>query len=220
VVADILEDAGRAVVEEFGSNDALFVPLDVRDQDSWAAAVAAAVATFGTLNVLINNAAAFDDPVALAELDVKHFRHVVEVNQTGVLLGMQAVYEPMARAGEGSIINISSIAGVVGVPQMAPYTATKFAVRGLTRVAAAEWGAVGIRVNAILPGAIATKASAERAARRSGRPAKRALGRPGTEAEIAEVACFLASNRSSYCTGADFLVDGGMLASTLAKDPD
>jgi 3alpha(or 20beta)-hydroxysteroid dehydrogenase len=220
VVSDILEDRGRAVVESLDADRAMFTPLDVREGGSWKAAVDAVVARFGKLDVLVNNAAAFDELVPLAELDLEDFMHVVHVNQVGVLLGMQAVHGAMVAAGGGSIVNIASIGGLAGVPMMAPYTATKFAVRGLTRTAAAEWGTDNIRVNAVLPGSIATETALDRGTRRPGNPPKRALSRQGRVDEVAELVCFLASDRSSYCTGGDFLIDGGVIASVLGRNVD
>jgi 3alpha(or 20beta)-hydroxysteroid dehydrogenase len=195
----------------------MFLPLDVRSQAAWSEAILQTTERFGKLDVLINNAAAFDDLVPIAETPLDHFMHAVEVNQVGVLLGMQAVFEPMVAAGGGSIINISSIGGLAAVPKMAAYSATKFAVRGLTRVAAAEWGDHGIRVNSILPGSIATAGATDRQAEWKGKPAKRALIREGRQEEVAELACFLASDRSSYCTGSDFVIDGGVMASVLGR---
>lgn len=216
VVTDILDGDGQAVADRIGAN-ASFVHLDVSDEAGWAKAVEYTVSTYGGVDILINNAAAFDEMTPMAELDMKHWQHVVDVNQTGVLLGMRAVFQSMVGRGGGSIINIASLAATHGSPMMVPYTATKFAVVGLTRVAAAEWGKHGIRVNVIYPGSIATDAHVARALRRPARPINIPLGRKGKPSEIAELACFLASDRSSYLSGGDFVCDGGRMANVLGR---
>ena len=141
----------------------------------------------------------------------------VQVNQVGCLLGMRAVAPPMIEAGGGSIVNVSSVAGIEGVPGMIAYVATKFAIRGMTKTAALELGPRGIRVNSLHPGGIDTpmaRGSEERLEEAGGDLfyGHLPLGRIGEPSEMARVALFLASDDSSYCTGSEFVADGGMLA--------
>lgn len=217
VVGDVRDDAGAAVAAEIGAA-ARFVHLDVTSEESWAGAVDAAVDAFGSLTVLVNNAGIAEGS-SLADTTRESYERVIAVNQTGVFLGMKAVIEPMTAAGGGSIVNVSSIDGLVGMNNVVSYVASKWAVRGMTKTAAMELAPRGIRVNSIHPGFILTElgtdnlgvepvhrmleAYSERMA-----PMKRA-GRPE---EIAELACFLASDASSYSTGSEFVADGGLIA--------
>jgi 3alpha(or 20beta)-hydroxysteroid dehydrogenase len=142
---------------------------------------------------------------------------LIEVNQLGVFLGMRAVIPPMTAAGRGSIVNISSIDGLVGMAGAVSYVASKFAVRGMTKVAALELGPRGIRVNSIHPGGVDTPMIRELdlggvTIDGTGAMSKVPLGRIGTPEDIARVALFLAGDDSAYCTGAELTVDGGLLA--------
>jgi 3alpha(or 20beta)-hydroxysteroid dehydrogenase len=218
VVGDVLEEAGAAVAAAIGADDARFVRLDVTQEAEWAAAVDIAVAAFGKVDVLVNNAGVAEG-APLAEMTLDSYRRVTEVNQTGVFLGMKAVIEPMTAAGGGSIVNISSIDGLVGMNNIISYVASKWAVRGMTKAAAMELAPRGIRVNSVHPGFILTElgtgavdtatvhAMLEGYSERMA-PMKRA-GRPE---EIAKLACFLASDDSSYSTGSEFVADGGLIA--------
>jgi 3alpha(or 20beta)-hydroxysteroid dehydrogenase len=213
VVGDVLDDAGEKLAAELG--DAVtYLHLDVTNAADWAAAVAAAEA-YGPLNVLVNNAAIhWTRPIEheTAEGLEKMWR----VNALGPFLGMQAVLEPMRRAGGGSIVNISSIDGLVGVAGMASYTASKFAVTGLTKSAALEWGRDGIRVNSVHPGVISSpmvdQAPPDVRARLQQYLDHQPLPRMGTPEEVALLVLFLASDESSYCTGSEFVIDGGHIA--------
>ena len=217
VIGDILEVEGKAVAEELG-DAARFIRLDVTSTDDWAAAVALAESEFGRLDVLVNNAGilAFG---ALVEMALDDYRRVIEVNQVGVFLGMQAAVPALERAGGGSIVNISSVEGLGGGPFLTAYTASKFAVRGMTKAAAIELGRKGIRVNSVHPGAIRTdmvreQVGGDNAEAEQWMAKQVALKRMGEPEEVAAVIAFLASDDSSYCTGAEFVVDGGATASS------
>ncbi len=210
VLGDVLTDQLHETAEAIGPR-AHALRLDVTSADDWAAAVSLATA-LGPLKVLVNNAGIHRVcPIEHETLD--DFRRMLEVNLFGAFLGMQAVRGPMDEAGGGSIINLSSSAGMTGYAYHAAYGSSKWALRGLTRTAAVEWGPLGIRVNSIHPGPIATDMLPPPA---GGGPDRRfaaqPIGRPGTAEEVAQLALFLASDDSSYQTGAEFVIDGGSLA--------
>ncbi|NIH88017.1 glucose 1-dehydrogenase [Amycolatopsis granulosa] len=212
LVADVADDDGAALAAEIG---AVYQHLDVSREDDWDVAVRRAEDEFGGLTVLMNNAGILHFS-ELAETSLADYQRVVGVNQVGAFLGMRSVVEPMTRAGGGSVINVSSVEGLAGMPFLIAYTASKFAIRGMTKVAALELGGRGIRVNSLHPGMIDTKMVSDAAGGADvdtswvGR--KVALGRVGQPAEIAQLAVFLASDESSYCTGAEFVADGGATA--------
>ncbi|HKS48651.1 MAG TPA: glucose 1-dehydrogenase [Amycolatopsis sp.] len=212
MIADVNDDEGKALAGELG---AIYQRLDVSEEAGWAAAVDRAVDEFGTVNVLVNNAGILHFS-ELAKTRLEDYERVVKVNQIGTFLGMRSVVEPMERAGGGSIVNVSSVEGLAGMPFLVAYTASKFAIRGMTKVAALELGAKGIRVNSVHPGMIDTKMVQDAAGGAEidlswvGR--KVALGRVGQPEEIADLVVFLASDESSYCTGAEFVADGGATA--------
>jgi len=214
VVTDVLADGARDVAAEIG-DAAIAVALDVTDPEDWDAAVVAAVAAFGRVDVLVNNAGIGIPPRVMEAATLKDHRRTIAVNLDGVWLGMRAVL-PAMRDGGGSIVNISSIDGIVGVAGMTSYAASKFGVTGLTRSAALELGRYGIRVNSIHPGVIASPmvehappAVRERLDRLM---AQQPIPRMGTPEEVANLALFLASDESSYCTGGQFVIDGGHIA--------
>jgi 3alpha(or 20beta)-hydroxysteroid dehydrogenase len=213
VIGDVLLDEGRAVAASLG-DAGLFVPLDVGDTDAWDAAVTATVDAFGRLDVLVNNAGIVRAG-AIDEVPVDDFMEAVRVNQLGCFLGMRAVVPTMRGQQRGSIVNVSSIAGLQGVAGAIPYVATKWAIRGMTKTAAIELGHDGIRVNSVHPGVIDTAMTAnpqfddvDKQAVFDAFP----IPRIGTAEEVAELVAFLASDASSYCTGAEFIVDGGAVA--------
>jgi 3alpha(or 20beta)-hydroxysteroid dehydrogenase len=216
VIADIVDDEGEALAKEIGSA-ALYQHLDVTQEDQWQSAVAAALDSFGRLNVLINNAGTVI-PSPMRDLSLEHYRIVTDVNQTGVFLGMKSTTAAMEAAGGGSMINISSIDGMIGMDLVFAYVASKWAVRGMTKTAALELAPLGIRVNSIHPGFIHTKLgnpnptpeSKEMLDRYSARRVP--LGRTGEPEDIARMALFLASEESSFSTGSEFVADGGFLA--------
>ncbi|WP_433678631.1 glucose 1-dehydrogenase [Nocardia sp. CA-119907] len=206
VIADVLADEGKAVAAELG-DDALFVPLDVTDESAWAAVVAEAERTFGPVWGLVNNAGIVHvDPIErLAEAD---YRRVIDVNQVGVFLGMKAVVPSMRRAGGGSIVNISSIGGIIAFSNILGYVASKWAVRGMTKAAAQEFGADGIRVNSVHPGVVATEMTAD-SDRSNSMVHDQPLPRAAAPGELANLVLFLISDESSFCTGSEFVADGG-----------
>jgi len=218
LLCDVRDAEGEAVAAEIGAS-ALYQHLDVTREEDWAEAVAAATRAFGRLDVLVNNAG-IGEGAPLAETTLESYRRVTEVNQTGVFLGMRAVIEPMTAAGGGSILNVSSIDGMIGMDLVISYVASKWAVRGMTKTAARELAPRGIRVNSIHPGFIHTHLAVEDT---SALPATHALldaytakaapmGRTGEPEEIARLALFLASDESSYSTGSEFVADGGLIA--------
>jgi 3alpha(or 20beta)-hydroxysteroid dehydrogenase len=210
VLGDILDDDGATAAKELG-DAAHFIHLDVSSEDDWAGAIDETAERFGDVTVLFNNAGILRFN-KVADETVEQFMAVTKVNQLGTFLGMRAVVPGMKRAGGGSIINVASVEGMRGGYGLVAYGASKFAVRGMTKAAAVELGRHGIRVNAICPGAIDTPMvraqgleGADLDAMFGAIPAHRA-GRPE---DIAEMVVFLASDASAFCTGADFVVDGG-----------
>jgi 3alpha(or 20beta)-hydroxysteroid dehydrogenase len=216
VLGDILEAEGEAVAKELG-DAARFVRLDVTDGDAWRAAIAVAQEEFGGVDVLVNNAGVLGFG-AVADMPLEEYRRIIEVNQVGVFLGMQAAVPVLEARGGGAIVNISSVEGMGGGSHLTAYTASKFAVRGMTKAAALELGPKRIRVNSVHPGAIRTEmvlaqtGGSEDAERWMAK--KVALKRMGQAHEVASLVAFLASDDSSYCTGAEFVVDGGATASS------
>jgi 3alpha(or 20beta)-hydroxysteroid dehydrogenase len=222
VVSDILDDAGRALADELG-DAATYVHLDVTQENEWAAAVQHAEAHFGRLDVLVNNAGIGIPPRVLLDETVEGHRRTIDVNLHGVWLGMRAAAPVIKRAGGGSIVNTSSIDGIVGVAAMASYTASKFAVTGLTKSAALEWGRDGIRVNSVHPGVISSpmvdEAPPEVLERLQRYLDHQPIARMGTPEEVAYLVLYLASDESSYCTGAEFVIDGGHIAGPWRELP-
>ena len=212
VIGDILDEKGEALAAELG--DAVrYVHLDVTQADQWEAAVNLAVETFGRLTTLVNNAGV----VALGKIgkfDMTKWQNVIDVNLTGTFLGMQAVVDQMRAAGGGSIINVSSIEGLRGSVMVHPYVASKWAVRGLAKSAALELGKDNIRVNSVHPGFIRTPMTKHFPDDMVTAP----LGRPGTSEEVATFIVFLTSDESSFSTGAEYVVDGGLVADVPHKD--
>ena len=211
VIGDILDDEGKGLAAEIG-DAARYVHLDVTQPDQWDAAVATATGEFGKLNVLVNNAGI----VALGQLrnfDLGKWQKVIDVNLTGTFLGMRVAVDPMTEAGGGSIINVSSIEGLRGAPAVHPYVASKWAVRGLAKSAALELAPFNIRVNSIHPGFIRTPMTAKLPEDMVTVP----LGRPGEAREVSTFVLFLASDESSYATGSEFVVDGGLVTDVPHK---
>ena len=211
VIGDILDDEGKALADELGEA-ARYVPLDVTQPDLWEAAVSTAVGEFGKLDVLVNNAGIVSlGP--LKTISLAKWQKVLDVNLTGTLLGMQAAIDPMTAAGGGSIINVSSIEGLRGAPWVHAYVASKWAVRGLTKSAALELAPQNIRVNSIHPGFIRTPMTKHLPEDMVTVP----LGRPAEPKEVSTFVLFLASDESSYATGSEFVMDGGVVADVNRK---
>jgi 3alpha(or 20beta)-hydroxysteroid dehydrogenase len=202
---DVLAAEGAALAQELGSM-VRFLPLDVTSREQWREAVATAERFFGPVSILVNNAGVLAiDPIE--SMTEEAYRRVIDVNQVGTFLGMQAVIPSMRRAAGGSIVNISSTAGFAGAKHMVAYVASKFAVRGMTKVAALELGPDKIRVNSVHPGGVATPM-----VKNFGAPAHIPIPRLADPSELAQLVLFLASDASSYCTGSEFVADGGYLA--------
>jgi NAD(P)-dependent dehydrogenase (short-subunit alcohol dehydrogenase family) len=206
---------------EAGGTEILTLSHDVSLEVSWVEVMAQVKARFGALHVLVNNAGIGGAPAAIPNYPLEAFEKVMAVNVTGVFLGMKHAIALMLESGAGSIVNISSVAGVIGSPGMIAYNASKHAVIGLTRGAAAEWSRKGIRVNSVNPGPL--DSSMMRGYDESLKPGKGEevrqnlerlipLRRYGTPPEIAQVIAFLASDDSSLVTGAVYLADGGLHA--------
>jgi 3alpha(or 20beta)-hydroxysteroid dehydrogenase len=215
LLADVLDDEGTAVASSIG-DAATYVHLDVTSAADWDAALATCVERFGPPTILVNNAGILTVGTML-ETDEATFRRTLDVNLVGAFLGMKAVAPVMADAGGGSIVNISSVAGLTGRSGFAAYASSKWGLRGLSKTAAVELGHSGIRVNSIHPGAIETimvtggtanVTVEERNEMLGGQPIPR-IGQPE---EVARLALFLASEESSYSTGGEFVIDGGRLA--------
>ena len=210
-IGDILDDDGKDLAQELG-DAGLYLHLDVTKEDDWRSAAAGAEQEFGRVDVLLNNAGilAFGK---IEDSTLEDYMKVVNVNQVGVFLGMKAVIPAMKRAGGGSIINISSVEGLRGLPRLTAYSASKFAVRGMTKSAAVELGKHRIRVNSVHPGFIDTPMTRAQGLEgidvdelfKAGIPLRRA----GTPDDVVNMVLFLASDESAYCTGAEFIVDGG-----------
>jgi len=214
VVTDVQLDAARALAGELGSA-ASFAPLDVANEAAWATTIGDVVRERGRIDVVVNNAAVLL-PGPILDYSLSDYRTSVEVNQIGCFLGVQAAARAMiADGGGGSIINISSVDGLRGTPGVAGYASTKWAVRGITRVAAVELGPRNVRVNAILPGGMTTAmASPAINLKMRLKTAEQIvggwpLGRLAHPDEIAPLAVFLASDESAFCTGSEFVIDGG-----------
>jgi 3alpha(or 20beta)-hydroxysteroid dehydrogenase len=206
VVGDVLEDDGARLAKELG-DAATFVPLDVTDEAAWSAALGHTIDTFGPPSVLVNNAGIVRVGL-MPDMTKQDFEDVLAVNLVGVWLGMRAVAPAMMNAGGGSIINVSSTAGLVGYPGISGYVASKWGVRGITKSAALELGTRGVRVKSIHPGAIETPMVA--AAHVSDAMwSAQCIPRIGQPAEVSALVVFLASDESSYSTGHEFVIDGG-----------
>jgi 3alpha(or 20beta)-hydroxysteroid dehydrogenase len=212
VFGDILDDEGEAVAKDVGG-ESRYVHLDVTRPDDWQRVVATAVDGFGGVDILVNNAGIINVSI-IEDYELAEWHRILDINLTGVFLGIRAVVPPMKAAGRGSIINISSIEGLAGTIACHGYTATKFAVRGLTKSTALELGPSGIRVNSIHPGLIKTPMT-------EWVPDdifQTALGRAAEPREVSSLVIYLASDESSYSTGSEFVVDGGCTAGLGHKD--
>ncbi len=213
VLGDVLDEEGAKVASEIGEN-ASYVHLDVTNEESWIAAVAHAQQRFGKLDALVNNAGILRFN-AIETTSLEEYETVIRVNQVGCFLGMKSAIPALRAAGGGSIVNISSAAGLEAMPGIVSYCSSKFAIRGMTKVAALEFGAANVRVNSVHPGGTNTAmlafeghSNADREEHQPPQPIKR-MAEPE---EIAELVLWLASDASRYCTGAEFVIDGGLTA--------
>ncbi|WP_406860363.1 glucose 1-dehydrogenase [Streptomyces sp. HUAS MG47] len=205
VLTDVREEEGRAVAAELGGA-AVFVRHDVTSAEDWTRVASTATETYGRLDALVNNAALWRTAPVQEETE-ESFALLLRVNLLGPFLGMRAVVPALREAGGGSIVNVSSTAGLIGIPGHAAYGSSKFGLRGLTRSSALDLAAYGIRVNSVHPGAIDTPMTAAVAGRDWSHVP---LGRMGHPQEVGELIAFLVSDASSYVTGTEFTVDGGL----------
>jgi len=215
VIGDILDDERVALADELG-DAAAAVELDVTDDAAWHAAVTLARTRFGGLHGLVNNAGISLPPRTIVRTRPEDFRRVVDVNLTGAFLGMRAAIPVIEATGGGSIVNVSSVNGFVGAGGIAGYTSSKFGLRGLTRTGALEVARAGIRVNSIHPGPIDTPMIQPEAWRgydpRPRLADQLPAGRVGAPDDVANLVTWLLSDESSFCTGSEFVIDGGYLA--------
>jgi len=211
VATDLRDDLGVEVAESLGHRGS-YLHHDVTDVDDWKRVVGFAQETYGSVDVLVNNAGVYT-PGRIEDTTLESLMTSIQVNQVGVFLGIQSVAPAMRAAGGGSIINISSGAGLAGIPGIAAYSATKWAVRGLTKCAAKELADDGIRVNSVHPGLIDTPMLENNSEEmmdvyRAMVPLKRI----GSTDDVANAVLFLASSASAYMTGAELAIDGGVSA--------
>ncbi|PUZ21569.1 3alpha(or 20beta)-hydroxysteroid dehydrogenase [Chitinophaga costaii] len=214
ILTDVNDKAGEALAKELGSN-AIFIKHDVTNAEQWAQIVKKGEEKFGNINVLVNNAGILGAIAKTADISEQDYMKVIQINQFSVFYGMKAVIPSMIKAGIGAIVNISSLAGIVanyGFPSLA-YVGSKFAVRGMTKAAAVEYGSKNIRVNSVHPGFIKTPMMVEATDENGGDAlAQIPLGRLAEPKEVTNLVLFLASDESSYITGAEHLIDAGMSA--------
>lgn len=215
ILTDVNETAGTALADGLGEDNAIFLRHDVARAADWEQVVSAGEAKFGTVNVLVNNAGILGALKSTVDLTEEDFQHVCDVNQLAVFLGMKAVIPSMLKAGIGSIVNISSVAGMVaiyGAPNCA-YVASKFAVRGMTKQIAIEHGPDNIRCNSVHPGYIRTPMMAAATDEEGGEAISMIpLARLADPSEVSKLVIFLASDESSFITGMEHVIDGGMTA--------
>lgn len=210
LVTDVLHDEGRALAEELG--DAVdYAPLDVTDRAAWADVVAHTQQRFGALNVLVNNAGIVNwNPIG--RFTDKQWDKIIAINLTGVFNGISACTDLLVASAPSSIINISSVAGMRGYPGIPGYVAAKWGVRGLTKAVALDLGSRGVRCNSVHPGMVETPMTDGL----GGQQPYVALGRMGEPRELSNLVLFLAGDESSFCTGAEFVADGGEVAGMAA----
>jgi 3alpha(or 20beta)-hydroxysteroid dehydrogenase len=214
MLTDVREEAVRSLADELGEQ-AAFAVLDVRDEEAWAGAMERTLGIFERVDALVNNAGIY---VAggTSDLDPSAAKRVIDTNLVGAILGVHAATRSLRRPG-GSVVLISSVAGVQGHSQAVAYSASKWGLRGVCRSAAVELGPLGIRVNCICPGGIDTEMARDAERQHAARDAQlgtasQPIARLAEPSEIAAMAAFLVSDAASYCTGGDFIVDGGAAA--------
>ncbi|MFA5494020.1 MAG: glucose 1-dehydrogenase [Porticoccaceae bacterium] len=219
VIGDVLDEQGQALAAGLGDS-CRYHHLDVTSEEQWAEVVDFTVQAFGGVDVLINNAGILH-VASVRETVLADFQRIIGINQIGPFLGMRAVIEPMKKRGKGSIVNISSLEGFRSKNGLMAYSATKWALRGMTKAAAMELGAYNIRVNSVHPGAVFTPmvgaAGGEPGAAENAMCAGVPLKRIGLPVEIANMSLFLASDEGSYCSGSEYLVDGGWNAGEFVE---
>ena len=219
LITDISAHAGESLSAEYSSRTSFF-PLDVSDEWQWQTAVAEALSKWKRIDILVNNAG-IAQLSPLSEMSLKDYRRIIEVNQTGVFLGMRECIPHLKRVGGGAIINNASIGGVVGQTGFGAYNASKHAVVGMTKAAALELAFHNIRVNAVLPGGIDTPMGAATPGSEKldldANTASYPMGRLGRVEEVAGLFAFLASGDSSYISGAAIPIDGAWTAGIVMR---
>ena len=216
VVADVLDQEGITVTAEIAEagGEAIYVHLDVTNEDDWEAAVRETVSNCGKLDILVNNAGIWRRGHVM-ETSSEQWDDILSVNSKGVFLGTKAVIPEMRKAGGGSIVNISSTAGLVGSKTSAAYSASKGAVRIFSKSTAIQYASEGIRANSIHPGPIDTDMGDQvwpDATSRESSISRTALSRIGTADDVAYGVLYLASDEASFVTGSELVIDGGVTA--------
>ncbi|MFF8592249.1 glucose 1-dehydrogenase [Streptomyces sp. NPDC015220] len=216
MITDVLEDEGEDTAAALGAN-ARFLRHDVTSEEDWRQVADATVAEFGGLHGLVNNAGISTGRLLESE-SVEYFRKVLDINLTGVFIGMKTVIPAMRENGGGSIVNVSSAAGLMGLALTAGYGASKWGVRGLTKIGAVELGTARIRVNSVHPGMTYTPMTASVGIEKGeGKYPNTPMGRVGEPHEIASAVVYLLSDAASYVTGAELAVDGGWTTGPTVK---
>ena len=221
VLGDVVVHAAQARAAELGER-ALAVRLDVADAQSWADCVSQTLGKFSRIDGLVNNAGIASGH-SLVDTDADDMAKVMSVNLVGPLLGIKAVLGTMRAANAGSIVNISSCGGLAGLRSNVAYSTSKYAIRGLTKTLVHELGGFGIRINSVFPGYVDTPLSRpdwDDQSAAGQQKANVALGRTGHPRELAEVISFLLSDNASYCTGSEFVADGGLMSVVPPRDLD
>lgn len=216
VIGDILVTEGSKVASDIAEHggDALFIYLDVTSEGDWAKAIDTAVSAFGRLDILVNNAGIWQGGL-VEETTAEGWDTIMEVNSKSVFLGTKAAIPEMRKAGGGAIVNVSSTAGLVGSVRSTAYSAAKGAVRLFTKATAVQYGKDNIRANSIHPGPVDTPMGdliTPTAESRKNNVARTVLGRKATPEDIAYGALYLASDESSFVTGSELVIDGGVTA--------
>ena len=215
IIADLRDELGEALANELGAQ-AHYVHLDVSSESAWTSAIEATLARFGKLDGLVNNAAIFEW-CALTDYTLAKYQRMIDINQTGVFLGMRAAVDPIRAAGGGTIVNVSSVNGLVGLSYSIPYAAAKFAVTGMTKSAAIELQPFNIRVNSVHPGLVRTPLTMGSDGQPGTMPADIAGG--AQPDALANLILYLTSDESVYSTGSQFTADGGVTSGMAGIDP-
>lgn len=213
LAADILDDPGEALAAQLGES-VRYIHLDVRDEEQWRQVVRTAETAYGPVSILVNNAGVVEYGT-IEEQDPEVFRRAIDINLVGAWLGMHTAIPSLRRAGGGVIVNISSTAGLTGMANLGAYVASKWGMRGLTKTAALELGAAGIRVHSVHPGPIRTPMTA---GMDESFAANQPIPRFGEPDEVARLTLYLVAD-ATYCTGGEFIIDGGETAGTVVAAP-